>query len=138
MTHQESFTVSTGGRSTTEITREIQGIVLNSGIQTGLCHVYQHHTSASLIINENADPAVRVDLENYMSRLVTDGDPLFIHRDEGPDDMSAHIRNVLTHNDLTIPVANGRCALGTWQGVFLWEHRGHPHTRRITVTIQGD
>lgn len=138
MTHQETFTINTSGRGTTEITVKIQDIVRNSGIQAGLCHIFQHHTSASLIITENADPAVRSDLETYMARLVIDGDPAFIHRDEGPDDMSAHIRNILTHNDLSLPVTNGRCALGNWQGVYLWEHRTRPHKRQITVTIQGN
>lgn len=138
MTYQESFSIHTQGKSTTEITTEVQTVVDNANIQTGVCHVFQHHTSASLIISENADPTVQVDLENFMARLVIDGDPVFTHRNEGPDDMSAHIRNALTNNDLTIPVTNGQCALGTWQGIFLWEHRAQPHNRRITVTIQGD
>ena len=137
MTHQESFTVQTRGRGITEITSQIRQIVHNTDISTGLCHIFQHHTSASLILNENADPAVRQDLEAFFSRLVVDGDPLFTHRDEGPDDMSAHIRNVLTSNALTIPVTNNRCNLGTWQGVYLWEHRTMGHMRKITVTVQG-
>jgi secondary thiamine-phosphate synthase enzyme len=137
MTHQETFTVQTRGRGMTEITRHVQQIVQNTTIKTGLCHVFQHHTSASLILNENADPAVRHDLEAYFSRLVIDGDPLFTHRDEGPDDMSAHIRNVLTSNELTIPVTQNRCNLGTWQGIYLWEHRTIGHNRRITITVQG-
>ena len=137
MTHQESFSVQTSGRGTTEITRKVMEIVHNAGIETGLCHVFQHHTSASLLLNENADPAVRRDLEAFFNRLVVDGDPIFTHRDEGPDDMSAHVRNVLTTNSLTIPVSGGRCALGTWQGIYLWEHRTSAHHRKITVTIQG-
>ena len=137
MTYQESFTVHTRGRGITEITSQIRQIVHNTDISVGLCHIFQHHTSASLILNENADPAVRHDLEAFFSRLVADGDPLFTHRDEGPDDMSAHIRNVLTSNALTIPVTNNRCNLGTWQGVYLWEHRTMGHTRKITVTVQG-
>lgn len=136
MAYQETFSVHTHGRGTVEITQQVQSIVHNSGIETGLCHIFQHHTSASLILNENADPAVRRDLEAFLSRLVPDGDPVFTHRDEGPDDMSAHVRNVLTTNSLTIPVTKGLGALGTWQGVYLWEHRTSPHTRRITVTIQ--
>jgi len=137
MTHQEFLTVQTRGRGTTEITSQVQTIVRNANIETGLCHVFQHHTSASLILNENADPAVRQDLETFFSRLVTDGDPVYRHQDEGPDDMSAHIRNVLTANELTVPVSGGRCDLGTWQGIYLWEHRTTPHTRKITVTVQG-
>ena len=138
MVYQESFSVQTRGKGTTEITTKVRAIVDNAHIKTGLCHVFQHHTSASLIVSENADPAVHVDLESYMGKLVIDGDPIFTHRDEGSDDMSAHIRNVLTNNDLTIPITHGRCALGTWQGIFLWEHRAHPHNRNITVTVQGD
>jgi len=135
MAHQENFTIQTSGRGMTEITRKVQGIVADSGIQTGLCHIYQHHTSASLFINENADPAVQADLQRFMEKLVIDDDPDYSHRNEGPDDMSAHIRSVLTHNDLTVPVAQGQCALGTWQGIFLWEHRAHAHSRKITVTV---
>jgi secondary thiamine-phosphate synthase enzyme len=137
MTHQESFTIQTRGRGTTEITAQIQTIVRNANIQTGLCHIFQHHTSASLLLNENADPAVRQDLEMFFSQLVIDGDPRYMHQDEGPDDMSAHIRNVLTANEFTIPVSNNRCSLGTWQGVYLWEHRTVAHSRKVTVTVQG-
>ena len=137
MTHQEFFTVQTHGRGTTEITSQVRSIVQNANIETGLCHIFQHHTSASLILNENADPTVRQDLETFFSRLVSDGDPAYRHQDEGPDDMSAHIRNVLTANELTVPVSDGRCGLGTWQGIYLWEHRTMPHTRKITVTVQG-
>ena len=86
---------------------------------------------------ENADPTVRTDLETFMARLVPDGDPMFLHQDEGPDDMPAHVRSILTNMDLTVPVTDGRCALGTWQGIYLYEHRTHPHQRRITVTIHG-
>lgn len=137
MAHQESFIVQTTGRGTREITRQVQQIVTHSGIETGVCHVFQHHTSASLILNENADPAVRDDLERFMSRLVVDGDPIFTHRDEGPDDMSAHIRNVLTSNSISVPVTQGRCGLGTWQGIYLWEHRTAAYQRQVTVTILG-
>ena len=97
-----------------------------------------HHTSASLIVCENADPTVRRDLEQFAARLVPDGDPAFIHDSEGPDDMAAHIRSILTLTSLTIPVESRRCDLGTWQGIFLWEHRTSPHRRRITVTVTGD
>jgi secondary thiamine-phosphate synthase enzyme len=137
MYHAESFTVATGGRRTYEITRRTQEIVANSGIERGLCSVFVHHTSASLIVCENADPDVRRDLETFMSRLVVDGDRAFIHTAEGPDDMSAHIRSILTLASVAIPVERGRCDLGTWQGVFLWEHRTHPHQRKITVSVVG-
>lgn len=137
MTYQQSFTVKTNGKSATEITRRIQDIVRDADIDTGLCHIFQHHTSASLILSENADPAVRHDIETFLSRLVRDGDPMFTHRSEGPDDMSAHIRNVLTGNELTIPVTDSRCNLGVWQGIFLWEHRAAGKHRKVTVTIQG-
>ena len=135
--HQESLQISTRGRGTTEITGSLIAGVETSNIYTGLCHVYIHHTSASLIICENADSDVRVDLESFMSRLVPDGDPLFIHTSEGSDDMPAHIRSTITHTELSIPVIDGRLALGTWQGVYLWEHRHAPHTRTITFTVHG-
>lgn len=106
-----------------------------SGVKNGLCHVFLRHTSASLLITENADPDVRRDLENFMNRLAPDGDPAWIHRMEGPDDMPAHVRSILTSSELTIPVREGRLALGTWQGVYLWEHRVRPHNRRIDLTI---
>jgi secondary thiamine-phosphate synthase enzyme len=111
--------------------------VARSGIATGICHIFIHHTSASLVLCENADPAVRSDLEQFMERLVPDGDPMFDHTMEGPDDMPAHIRSILSKMDLTIPVTDGRCGLGTWQGIYLWEHRTHPHKRRVTVTVTG-
>jgi secondary thiamine-phosphate synthase enzyme len=137
MYHAKSFTVATTGRRTYEITRRIQEAVASSGIERGLCSVFVHHTSASLIVCENADPDVRRDLETFMSRLVVDGDRAFIHMAEGPDDMPAHIRSILTVASVTIPVERGRCDLGTWQGVFLWEHRTHPHQRKVTVSIVG-
>lgn len=137
MTHQESLVIDTRGRGTYAITRAVREIVARSAIDKGLCHLFAHHTSASLILCENADPAVRDDLETFMHRLVTDGDPAFSHADEGPDDMAAHIRSVLTKMELTLPVTQGRLALGTWQGIFLWEHRYAAHRRRVTVTIQG-
>jgi secondary thiamine-phosphate synthase enzyme len=98
--------------------------------------VFVHHTSASLILCENADPTVRHDLETFLVRLVPDGAPMFEHQDEGPDDMPAHVRSILTNMDLTLPVTDGRCALGTWQGVYLYEHRTQPHNRRVTVTVR--
>jgi len=138
MVIQESFHIDTlRGRGTYEITREVDALVRRAGIQTGLCQVFVHHTSASLVISENADPVVRDDMERFMRRLVPDGDPLFDHTAEGPDDMAAHIRSFLTNMDLTVPVTDGRLALGTWQGIYLWEHRSRAHRRRITVTLFG-
>ena len=132
-----TFDVRTRGRGTTEITRQVEDAVRASGISAGLCTVFIHHTSASLIINENADPDVQRDLDAFLSRLVPDGDSIFIHTMEGPDDMPAHVRTALTQTSLSIPVAGSRCALGTWQGVFVWEHRHRGHTRRVTVTVVG-
>ncbi len=128
----------TQARSTTNITSDVQSIVANANIKTGSCHVFVKHTSASLMLCENADPDVRRDLETYMQHIVPDGDPMFRHQDEGPDDMSAHIRTVLTNPDLTMPVNNGRCDLGIWQGVYLWEHRAQGHDRSVIVTVTGE
>jgi secondary thiamine-phosphate synthase enzyme len=108
-----------------------------SGLTDGLCTVFLHHTSASLILCENADASVRHDLETFFAKLVPDGDPMFTHTAEGDDDMPAHVRCILTQNSLTIPVANGRCDLGTWQGVYVWEHRARSHQRRVTVSVVG-
>ena len=138
MIAQKDFQIATHGRGSTNITTEVEHIVAASGIHAGLCHVFVEHTSASLILCENADPSVRRDLEYFLARLAPDGDPAYEHSMEGPDDMAAHLRTILTHSDLTIPVRDGRCALGTWQGIFLLEHRTHPHRRRITVTVQGE
>jgi secondary thiamine-phosphate synthase enzyme len=132
-----TLTVRTRGRGTTEVTRDVQDAVAATGISEGLCTVFIHHTSASLIVTENADPDVRRDLDAFLSRLVPDGDSLYLHTLEGPDDMPAHVRSVLTQTSLSIPVSAGRCALGTWQGVFVWEHRHRGHQRRITVTVVG-
>ena len=129
--------ISSTGRGFLEISREIERSIISSGITNGVCHVFLRHTSASLLITENADPAVRKDLESFMKKLVPDGDPAYLHRSEGPDDMPAHIRSVLTCSELTIPIRQGRLALGTWQGVYLWEHRLRPHLRRIELTILG-
>ncbi len=138
MVFQQKLNFSTRGRSTTNITNEIQQIVAQSGISIGTCHVFVQHTSASLMLCENADPDVQIDMETYMQHIVPDGDAMFLHQDEGPDDMSAHIRTVLTNPDVTMPVSNSRCDLGIWQGLFLWEHRTHPHQRRVIVTVQGE
>lgn len=133
---QEIISIQTQGRSTIDITHEIEKIVARSSIDVGLCNIFIQHTSASLILCENADPDVRVDLERFMQQIVKDGDPMFRHTAEGPDDMPAHIRSVLTGSSLTIPIANGRCLLGKWQGIYLWEHRLSAHVRKIIVTIQ--
>jgi secondary thiamine-phosphate synthase enzyme len=138
MLHTDTIEVSTRGRGTYDITDQLQRIAAHSGIARGLCTVFVHHTSASLIISENADPAVRRDLDAFMARLVPDGDALFEHTDEGPDDMPSHVRSALTQTSLGIPIARGRCDLGTWQGVYLWEHRHAPHERRLTVTLVGE
>jgi len=127
--------LNTPGRGFHEISRQLQASVEGSGVTSGLCHVFLRHTSASLLITENADPDVRRDLEHFMSCLVPDGAPAYLHSMEGPDDMPAHIRSVLTCSELTIPVRQGRLALGSWQGVYLWEHRIRPHDRRIDLTI---
>jgi secondary thiamine-phosphate synthase enzyme len=137
MIEQQTITLQTEGRGTIDITGKIEQLLQASNIEQGLCHVFVHHTSASLIITENADSNVRRDLENYIARLVLDGDPAYLHDQEGPDDMAAHIRSVLTQSEITIPLRAGRLALGTWQGLFLWEHRYHGHRRKITVTLTG-
>ena len=138
MIAQSEIHVRTQGRGTYDLSRDVADAVRDSGVQAGLCHVFICHTSASLMLCENADPSVMRDMEAFMARQVPDGDPLFTHTSEGPDDMPAHVRSVLTGSDLNIPVSGGRCALGTWQGVYLWEHRHAPHARRVIVTVQGD
>jgi secondary thiamine-phosphate synthase enzyme len=135
MAFRRSFEVATKGRGTHDITREVQEAVAASGTPDGLAHVFVHHTSASVILCENADPSVRGDLERYFARLVPDGDPLFRHDAEGDDDMPAHVRTILTASAVTVPVGGGRADLGTWQGIYLWEHRTAPHRRRVTVTV---
>lgn len=134
--HRSQLTFSTH-RGLQDITAEVGGVVGNAGIQHGLCHLFLHHTSASLVIQENADPDVLHDLETFLSRLVPDGDPLWTHIEEGPDDMPAHVKAALTATSLTIPVTEGRLDLGTWQGIFLWEHRLRPLARRVTVSVFG-
>ena len=138
MVYQQQLTFMMQARSTANITSDVQNIVADSGIKTGTCHVFVQHTSASLMLCENADPDVRRDLETYMQHIVPDGDPMFRHQDEGPDDMSAHIRTVLTNPDLTMPVSNGHCDLGIWQGIYLWEHRTQRHNRKVIVTAIGE
>jgi secondary thiamine-phosphate synthase enzyme len=134
---QNEIDIPTQGRGTYDLSHQVQSAVSNSGIKKGICHVFVRHTSASLMLCENADPAVMRDLETFMQRQAPDGDPMFTHTDEGPDDMPAHIRSVLTQSDLNLPVVDGQCALGTWQGVYLWEHRLAPHNRKVILTIQG-
>ena len=138
MFEQQTITIDTPGRGSIDITREVSDVLRASGINRGTCHVFIHHTSASLMITENADSNVRRDLDNYIARLVQDGDPAYLHDQEGPDDMAAHIRSVLTQTEITVPVNSGRLALGTWQGLFLWEHRFRAHRRNITITLNGD
>ena len=137
-TFQQVISVNTLGRGTYNITRDIEKIIHASPIKTGLCNIFIKHTSASLIISENADPDVRHDLESFMEKIAPDGDPSYAHQDEGPDDMPAHIRTVLTQTAISIPVVNGEAGLGTWQGIYCWEHRTHPHQRNLIITVTGD
>jgi len=138
MIFNEKIEIDTTGRGTIDLTGEIRRLVKRSGVTAGLCHVFIHHTSASLMICENADPSVRRDLERYMAKTAPDGNPEYEHDAEGPDDMAAHIRSLLTGSELTVPVIDGRPALGTWQGIYLWEHRHRPHRRSLTVTVMGE
>lgn len=138
MVYQSNFEVTTRGRGSYSIREEVEQQLAKSGIKAGMGLIFVHHTSASLILCENADPEVRADLERFMTRLVPDGDPLFRHTDEGPDDMPAHVRSVLTSNSLSVPVTAGRFDLGVWQGIYLWEHRWAAHRRRVTLTLCGD
>ncbi|MHC4824420.1 MAG: secondary thiamine-phosphate synthase enzyme YjbQ [Planctomycetota bacterium] len=137
MADQTCFDLATSGRGALDITAEVARVVRDNPCNTGTATVFVHHTSASLILCENADPQVLHDLEAWMSRAVPDGDPLYRHTAEGPDDMPAHVRSVLTASSLVIPITDGRLALGTWQGIYLWEHRTSPHHRRISVTVLG-
>ena len=135
---QAEITVPTRGAGLVEITREAGRFVASAGLTTGLLTVYCRHTSASLLIQENADPDVARDFEAFFRRLVPDGDPLFIHTVEGPDDMPAHVKTALTQTSIAIPVVGGELALGTWQGLFLFEHRARPHDRRIVLHVIGE
>jgi secondary thiamine-phosphate synthase enzyme len=137
MTRQTILEVRTAGRGARNITSEVARAVAASGVPCGLAHVFVQHTSCSLTITENADPDVLRDLETVMGRLAPDGDPAYRHDTEGPDDMAAHARSVLTDCALTVPVGNGRLLLGTWQGIYLWEHRTAPHRRNVVVTVLG-
>lgn len=134
-TVQSTFSVRTQGRGLIDITQQIEQVVAEAGLRTGLCHVFVPHTSASLLLNENWDPDVQTDLDAFFARLVPDGDPLFIHTAEGADDMPAHVRTALTQSSVTIPITHGKLATGTWQGLYLWEHRVVGHHRKVIVTI---
>ena len=132
------LTVVSQRRGLVEITRDVDAWVAKSAIRNGLLTLFVRHTSASLLIQENADPDVRGDLDRYFARLVPDGDPLFVHRDEGPDDMPAHVRAALTAVQLSIPLIDARLVLGTWQGIYLWEHRQRGHRREIALHLLGE
>jgi secondary thiamine-phosphate synthase enzyme len=134
---QSGFAVHTRGRGFSDITAQVADAVASSHVQTGIANVFTAHTSCSLLLGENADPSVRDDLERWFARAVPDGDPIFEHDAEGPDDMPAHVRSILTGVSLTVPVHAGKLLLGTWQGVYLWEHRLDPHQRKVTVTMLG-
>jgi len=132
------LTLATRGRGFYEFTRDVEAWIAGHGFNSGLVTLHLRHTSASLLIQENADPDVRADLERFFARLVPDGDPLFAHTCEGDDDMSAHVRTALTAVNLGVPVSGGRLALGTWQGIYLWEHRRAPHSRQVALYFVGE
>ena len=133
-----TFTLATRGRGFYDFTREVTAWIRQGGFKDGLLTLHVQHTSASLLIQENADPEVRRDLERFFARLVPDGDPLFRHTAEGDDDMPAHVRTALTAVNLSLPVSGGRMALGTWQGIYLWEHRTVPHSRQVAAHFIGE
>ncbi|EAZ91446.1 secondary thiamine-phosphate synthase enzyme YjbQ [Crocosphaera chwakensis] len=135
--YQQSLTIKTRGKDFHRITRDVENVVNQSGIETGLCTIFVRHTSASLIIQENADPDVLTDLSNFFSKLVPEDSKLYVHTTEGPDDMPAHIRSMLTKTSEQIPISQGRLVLGTWQGIYLWEHRQRSHQRQVVVHING-
>lgn len=137
MNAQETLVIQTRGRGSQDITAEVAAVMAAAGIRTGLVHIFVRHTSCSLLLTENADPDVRRDLETLFARLAPDGDPAYRHDLEGDDDMAAHARSVLAGFELTVPVADGCLRLGTWQGIFLWEHRSAPHRREVVVTVLG-
>ena len=137
MSYQQSFEIRTRGRGTTEITAEVARLVRAAGIATGIAQVFVQHTSCSVMITENADPAVRRDLETLAARWAPDGDPDYRHDTEGDDDMAAHARSLLAGSSVTVPVGAGELLLGTWQGIYLWEHRTGAQLRRVVVTVIG-
>ncbi|MEA5509579.1 secondary thiamine-phosphate synthase enzyme YjbQ [Crocosphaera sp. UHCC 0190] len=136
--YQQAMVIQTRGKDFHLITREVEGIVAKSGIEMGLCTIFVRHTSASLIIQENADPDVLRDLSSFLAKLVPEDSRLYIHTTEGPDDMPAHIRSALTKTSEQIPIARGRLLLGTWQGIYLWEHRQRSHQREVIIHINGE
>ena len=138
MIYRGELTIATRGRGIYDITRDVVRVAGASRAREGLATIWIAHTCASLIVCENADPSVRTDLEAFFARLVSDGDPLFSHDAEGDDDMPAHVRSVLTQTSIGIPLADGRLVLGTWQGLYLWEHRKAPHDRRLIVSVIGE
>jgi len=138
MIYRGELTIATRGRGIYDITRDVVRVAGASRAREGLATIWIAHTSASLIVCEHADPSVRTDLEAFFARLVSDGDPLFSHDAEGDDDMPAHVRSVLTQTSIGIPLADGRLVLGTWQGLYLWEHRKAPHDRRLIVSVIGE
>lgn len=133
--HRETLIFPTRGRQTLDITSDIEDVLAKTKTADGLCHLFLCHTSASLILCENTDPAVREDLETFTRSLIMDGNPRYQHDAEGPDDMPAHLRTIYTHSDLTIPFEKGKLLLGTWQGIYLWEHRTSGHHRNLVVTL---
>jgi secondary thiamine-phosphate synthase enzyme len=135
--HHHSLSIETRGKALHDITRAVRKVLAESAVQQGLLTLFVTHTSASLLIQENADPEVQRDLERFFKRLVPDGDPLFKHVDEGPDDMPAHVRSALTQTSIGVPVIDGKLVLGTWQGVYLYEHRDRPHSRTVVVHVLG-
>jgi secondary thiamine-phosphate synthase enzyme len=137
MAFQKTFDIRTRGRGTTDITAEVARIVASSGVSTGVAHVFVQHTSCSLMITENADPDVLRDLETLARRWAPDADPAYRHDTEGDDDMAAHARSVLSGTSVSVPVGDGTLMLGTWQGIYLWEHRAQAHTRTVVVTVTG-
>jgi secondary thiamine-phosphate synthase enzyme len=134
---QREIRIRTPGAGLHEITDAVAAVVAESGVSAGLCHVFVRHTSASLVVQENADPSARRDLEESFRRLAPEDQPWYTHTAEGPDDMPSHVRAALTSTSETIPVTDGRLALGTWQGLYLFEHRARPHERRLAITVAG-
>ena len=136
--HQQSLVTDTRGRGFVELTAQVQALVRDSGLRLGLCHLFLRHTSASLCITEKDDPEVLRDHDRFAALIAPDGDRLFRHVEEGPDDMPAHVRNLIAGCELSVPIREGRLALGTWQGIFLWEHRLSGHRREVLVTLSGE
>lgn len=133
---RETLSISTNGQGLVDITAQVGKLVARAGVTTGICSVFVQHTSASLVIQENADPRVLQDLERWLSKLAPEG-PFYAHDDEGPDDMPAHLRSAVTKTSETMPITAGRLDLGTWQALYLWEHRRSPHNRRLVITVLG-